>query len=147
MKILLANGAKIDHLGNGDTPIHFAIMFNKQSIFDTLLNTNPDLSLPCFDSLLHWAVYMGNMEIAEKLISYGVDVDSKDSDEMSSIHTAIEEIEEASDSVEATQWLLGKRASLKIRNLDGNNPLECALKKEEKKLDLIKVITFHQHEI
>ena len=88
---------------------------------------------------------MGNMEIAEKLISYWVDVDSKDSHEMSSIHTAIEEIEEASDSVQATQWLLRKCASLKIRNHNGNNPLECALNKEEKKLDLIKTITYHQH--
>ena len=89
--------------------------------------------------LFTWAIW--------KLISYGVDVDSKDSDEMSSIHTATEEIEEASDSVHATQWLLRKCASLKIRNMNGNNPLECALKKEEKKLDLIKVIAFHQHKI
>ena len=94
---------------------------------------------------MNCAVYKGYLEIAGKLINYGVDVNSKDSDGTLSIHTAIEEIEEASDSVEATQWLLGKGASLKIRNLDGNNPLECALKKEEKKIDLIKTITYHQH--
>ena len=91
---------------------------------------------------MNCAVYKGYLEIAEKLINYGVDVNSKDFDGTLSIHTAIEEIEVA--SVEATQWLLTKGASLKIRNMNGNNPLECALKKEEKKLDLIKVIAFHQ---
>ena len=70
----------------------------------------------------------------------------KSSKEFSSIQTAIEEIEVASDSAKATQWLLRKGASLKIRNLDGYNPLECALNKEENKLDLIKTITYHQHE-
>ena len=146
VKIFLAHGARIDNLGFRDiTPIHLAVLYNKESILDILLNTNPDISHPCFGALLNCAVYKCYLENAEKLINYGVDVNSKDFDGTLSIHTAIEEIEVA--SVEATQWLLTKGTSLEIRNLNGNNPLECALKKEEKKLDLIKVIAFHQHKI
>ena len=144
VKIFVTNGAKIDHLDFRDiTPIHFATLYNKQSILDILLNMNPDLNLPCYVELLHCAVYKGNLEIAEKLINYGVDVNSKDSDGTLSIHTAIEENKLA--SVEATKWLLRKGASLLIRNQEGNNPLECALNKEENKLSLIKTITYHQH--
>ena len=144
VKIFVTNGAKIDHLDFRDiTPIHFATLYNKQSILDILLNMNPDLNLPCFVELLHCAIYKGNLEIAEKLINYGVDVNSKDSDGTLSIHTAIEENKLA--SVEATKWLLRKGASLLIRNQEGNNPLECALNKEENKLSLIKTITYHQH--
>ena len=92
---------------------------------------------------MHWAIFKGNLEIAAKLINYGVDINSKDSNEIYPIHTAI--AENKVTSVETTQWLLTKGASLTIRNNNGNNPLECALTKEEKKLDLIKTISYHQH--
>ena len=143
--ILLEHGAKLDHLISDQmTPIHCAVVFKKKHILQTLLNTNPNLRSNCFASILQFAALDGDLEITRLLIECGVDVDSyHPAAGGPPINVAITENEV--NPVEMTEWLLSKGASPKIRDQDGNTPLECALNKNvAHKLDMFKVITFNQ---
>ena len=142
---LLQYGAKIDQPDKyGNTPILEAVYTSQKEILEIFLKTYPDLTKPCFNSILHFAVYNNNMpDIAEMLLDYGVEIDAYDGG-VTPIHIAVEFCE--NNPLEHTKMLLRKGASLKIKYVDGNTPLECALKKDAgRKLDFIKVITYHQH--
>ena len=146
VEILLENGAKIDYCSDGITAIHVAIVFKKKSILQTILNSNPNISNQCFASIFPYAVYDGNLEIIRMLIEYRFDIDAynpAESDGRPPIHVAI--TQNKKNPVEITKWLLTNGASQKIRDRDGNTPLESAMNKDfDHKLDLIKVITFTQ---
>ena len=122
-----------------------AILVDKKEILKTFLKTKPNLNKPIFNSLLHQTVCGGKVEFTEMLIDYGLDVNSYFSDaDGTPIHVAITYTRH--NSIKITQMLLKKGASIKIRNREGNSPLESALKKKNsQKLDFIKVIAHHQH--
>ena len=146
VEILLEHGAKLDHLTSDQiTPIDCAIFFKRKHILKILLNTNPNLSRNCFASILHFAAFVGDLEITKLLIEYGVNIDSYDRAARGPpIHVAISQNKD--NPIEMTKWLLTNGASSNIRCLDGITPIECVLNKDvAHKLDLIKVITFFEH--
>ena len=95
-------------------------------------------------SIFHFAAFVGDLEITKLLIEYGVNIDSYNQAVSGlPIHVAISQNKD--NPIEMTKWLLTNGASSNLRNLDGNIPLECALKKNvDHKVDLFKVITFNQ---
>ena len=106
-----------------------AILVDEKEILKTFLKTKPNLNKPCFESLLHQTVCGGNIELVEMLIDYGLDINSYLSDaDGTPIHVAISYARH--NSIKITQMLLRKGASIKIRNQEGNSPLESALKKK-----------------
>ena len=144
VEILLEYGAKTDHLIEDQiTPIHLAIVYKRKSILQMLLNTNPNLRRQRFVSIMQFAASNCDLEIIRKLIECGVEIDSYTPLAGGPpIHVAISEND---NPVEITGLLLKKGASPKIRDQDGNTPLECAMNVEiDYKLDLMKVITFNQ---
>ena len=144
VKILLSYDAKIDEPNQDDvTPIHEAVYANQKSMLEMFLKTYPNLTKPCFNSILQFAIYSNMPDIAEMLLDHGVEIDAYDGG-VTPIHIAVEFCE--NNPLEHTKMLLRKGASLKIKYVDGNTPLECALKKDTgKKLDSMKVITYHQY--
>ena len=146
VKILLSYDAKIDEPNQDNvTPIHEAVYANQKSILEMFLKTYPNLTKPCFNSILQFAIYSNMPDIAEMLINYGVQIDAYYTEiGATPIHVAVGLCE--NNALENTKMLLRKGASMKIKNIDGYTPLECALKKDNgKKLDFMKVITYHQH--
>ena len=147
IKILLRYGAKIDQPNElRHTPIEKAIFDNKKEIVEMFLKTKPNLNHPSFDSLLHKSVSDCDVEIVEMLIDYGLEIDSLNEYEETPIYLAI--TKNKKNPVQTTKLLLAKGASLNILDRWGYSPLECALEDDnEFKLDLIKVITYHQHSL
>ena len=146
--ILLQYGAKIDQPDKyGNTPILEAVYTSQKEILEIFLKTYPDLTKPCFNSILQFAIYSNMSDIAEMLINYGVQIDAYYTEiGATPIHVAVGLCE--NNALENTKMLFRKGASLKIKNINGNTPLECAFKKKDtsKKLDFMKVITYHQHD-
>ena len=71
-----------------------AAFCDKQSAFEMLIQNGADPSLKSKDgsSLLHFAAQGGNTSIMNKLISLGLDIDSKDLGGKTPVIMAIEEI-------------------------------------------------------
>ena len=146
VKTLLRYGAKIDQPNQyNSTPIHGVIYNNQKLVLELFLKTSPNLKKPCFVSILHSAIYYNMLDIAEMLIDYGVEIDAFAPDVGATpIQVALCLCE--NNSFEATKMLLSKGVSLKIKNIDGNTALECALKNNNgKEHDLMKIITYYQH--
>ena len=77
---LLSLGLDVDSRGTqGATPLMFAAAFDKQSAFQVLIENGADPSLKTDKelSLLHCAVQSGNTSIINKLLSLGLDIDSR----------------------------------------------------------------------
>ena len=145
IKILLRYGAKIDQPNElRRTPIEKAIFDNKKDILEIFLKTKPNLNHPSFDSLLHKSVSDCDVEIVEMLIDYGLEIDPLlDDTKETPIYWAI--TKNKKNPVQTTKLLLGKGASLNIKDWWRYSPLECALAYDNDfKLDLVKVITYHQ---
>ena len=146
VKTLLRYGAKIDQPNRyGTTPIHEVIFDNQKLVMEIFLKTSPNLKKPRFVSILHSAIYFNMLDIAEMLIDYGIEIDAFSPNVGATpIQVALCLCE--NNSFEATKMLLKKGVSLKIKSVDGNTPLECALKRNNgKELDLMKIITYYQH--
>ena len=80
MNKLLSLGLDIDSRDTqGATPLMYAAAFDKQSAFQLLIENGADPSLKADKafSLLHYAVYGGNPSIINKLLSLGLDIDSR----------------------------------------------------------------------
>ena len=86
-----------------------AAFCDKQSAFEMLIQNGADPSLKSNDgsSLLHFAAQCGNTSIMNKLISLGLDIDSKDLSGKTPVIMAIEE-----NNSEAVKFLICKRALL-----------------------------------
>ena len=81
---------------------------------------------------------MGNHEIVELLIHNGADVDALDQNKYNALHYAIME-----NHVMTVAILLSYHASLIVKNGQGENPIEYALKK--KSLESLKTCLGHKH--
>ena len=144
IKILLRYGAKIDQPNElRRTPIEKAIFDNKKEILEIFLKTKPNLNNPSFKLLLHRIVSGSHIEIIDMLLEYGLEIDLLNEYEETPIYLAI--TKNKKNPVQTTKLLLAKGASLNILDRWGYSPLECSLAYDnEFKLDLIKVITYHQ---
>ncbi len=78
VEVLLAGGAQVDALGNGErTPLHFAVIADKKDVTQVLLNAHADVNRTTTSAFLYSnstplmlsAIY-GRVQVAEVLLTY-----------------------------------------------------------------------------
>ena len=97
--------------------------YDKQNAFDILIQNGADPSLEDIDesSLIHSAAEGGNTSIIIKLLSPGLDVDSRNNDGVTPLMTA-----GISDKQNAFDVLIQNGADLSFKDNNGFSVLHCA---------------------
>ncbi|KAK2192772.1 hypothetical protein NP493_23g05038 [Ridgeia piscesae] len=126
--VLLLQGANVNRPYNSRSPLCVAAQAGHASLVDVLLATNtcvldqPDLS----DSVwhrhaVHYAAVRGHVGIVQKLITTGVDVNTRDGDNRTPLHWAA-----TSGWVNVAEFLIANGASVNIVQKDGFSALHAA---------------------
>ncbi|OJV13563.1 MAG: hypothetical protein BGO27_02985, partial [Alphaproteobacteria bacterium 33-17] len=129
-------GVKLDVKHNGSGIVHYVTMTNDVENLECLDGKKDIISMLTSDgrTALHIATqWEYNLEVIQKLIELGVDVNIKDDKSLTALHYAVE-----NESVECIKELVKAGAKLDIQNRDGKTAIQIA--KELKKQDLIDAL-------
>ena len=146
VEVFAQNGANVNQiLPDGTIALHivlrWAINGNKKETVCILLENggNIDIRDAYGFTLLHYSIMEENERMCESLLEFGADLDALNYWIYSLFELAIK-----IENRQIVQLLLKYGICLDVRNDDGNNLLEyCLEKKEKKRFDVFKMITFH----
>ena len=139
VKLLVENGANINAQDpDGWTCLHHAINHKNKSMVKTFVNEDANLELSSlwFGTPLHHALFDGEHEIFELLISFGANVNSLNFDGDSLLHCCVNDDEK----LDSAKILLQNGALLSFKNLQLETPIETAM--SNKKLSSMKLMMF-----
>ena len=124
------------------SPIHWATLFGNKDMVEFLLQNGADVNQRTKNgfTLLHHSIMEGKECMCEMLLEFGADLYALDYWNYSPLERAIQE-----GNPQIVKLLLKFGICLDARNVDdGNNALEyCLKKKEKKRFDNFKMMTFH----
>ena len=124
IEVLVSQGCHVDSRGKGSvTPLMLSALNDKPSAFQFLLQNSAD---PCLkdnngSSLLHFATRGENTSIINKLLSLGLDIDSRDTEGNTPLMYAA-----AFDKQRAFQVLIENGADPSLKGYRGFSLLHCA---------------------
>lgn len=126
VRLLVEQGAEIDAAGSsGRTALVFAIFRKKVPVARFLVSKGADLSVTIAGStLLHEAAYQDLEEIAQILISRGLDINAVNERNQTPLHRALYH-----GSVDTALLLLKKGARLDIENTYGETPADIGIRR------------------
>ena len=125
---LLREGADVNRTYQARSPLCVAAQEGHTSLVDILLATNaclldqPDLSDNVWQRhAVHYAALRGHVDIVQKLIKSGVDINTRDADNRTPLHWAA-----TSGWVNVAEFLIANGASVNIVQKDGFSALHAA---------------------
>jgi ankyrin repeat protein len=130
---LIADGANVDELDNGDAPLVMAAYKGHTEIVKLLLEAGADVTAvdPSMKATaLHAAAYAGRTEAAQLLIEYGIEVNKQGpKNGYTALHDAIWQ-----NNIATARVLIEAGASLSLESHDGETPLQFAKAKKRKEI-------------
>jgi palmitoyltransferase len=120
-------GLNVLHIAAQNNQLKSLVYFKEKFNFDIESKDN-SLCTP-----LHWACYLGSLNVVEFLLSWNANENSQDNKGNTPLHLAI-----LSHNEKLIKRLLRKGANSKIKNKEGKTPLDLA--KEKKNEKIIKII-------
>ena len=147
LKCLIANGANINKQnGHDETPLHWACSNGYLEGVIELLKHNAEVNTvneDCAMSPLHSAANGGHLEIVQELLNHNANIDFRDIANNTALHIATE-----NGYIEIVKTLLENGCDTAIKadtycNDEFFTALEVAL--EEKSIDVMKMIAFHEN--
>lgn len=130
IKLLISYGADTNKLSDhlGETPLWMGVRWGKLDAVKTLLEcgADPKKKVKWDISLLHMAVgtIAHRIEMTQLFINWGLDVNAKDEQGRTPLHTAVSSVLGA----EVIPTLLKNGADKTIRDINGETPLELAIR-------------------
>jgi ankyrin repeat protein len=111
---VIALGVNVNALVNGLTPLHYACTFYEKiphvDIARVLLDAKADVNIKAgVDTVLHYAVKTGNLELVKLLVDAGVTLNDLDDDGMGALKLATE-LSDAAGGREVADYLASKGA-------------------------------------
>ncbi|NNM58500.1 MAG: ankyrin repeat domain-containing protein [Legionellales bacterium] len=110
---------------NGQSPLHFAIGYNKLDIAKYLIDKGANVNLQNIlgDTPLCLAIVDEKPDIAKYLIEKGANINLQNNNGLTPLHLAIQ-----FELLEIVECLIGKGANSNIKNVKGETPLDFAQK-------------------
>ena len=128
IEVLLANGADVNATGGdeGKTALQYALEKEHPELAILLLDNGATFKVPPSyrngGSLLHYAASRGYVDVANALIDKGANVNAKDGDDLTPLHSAV-----VSDQVEVAELLIAQGAKVDAKSKHGKTPLYWAV--------------------
>jgi ankyrin repeat protein len=131
---LIAGGADVNELDpNGDAPLVMAAYLGHTEIVRKLLEAGADVGAvdPSMRATaLHAASYAGRTDAARLLIEHGIDIDKQGPvNGYTALHDAIWQ-----NNVDTAKVIIDGGANLRLKNHDGQTPLDFAKAKRRKEI-------------
>ena len=129
LEALLKKTFDADNRNNhNESPLFIAVTYGQEGICKLLCDAGSDINEVCYGkSLLHTAIDMSHLKIAELLINRGADLDKQDNDGNIPLHLAAVK---GSQHEKLVKSLIekGDKEQLSRQNNKGNTPLHIAAK-------------------
>jgi ankyrin repeat protein len=131
IETLLTYGFNPNQSVNGYTPLYFAIQLNQTNVVELLLAGHADpnalvdrvnTASPGNMTPLQFAVQVGNLQIASRLIGAGAHIDSKGAAGRTALHYAAR-----SNHLDMIRFLIDRGADPNLRDKEGASPLDDAV--------------------
>lgn len=125
MELFHARGADVNKANaHGETALMHAAWKGRGAAVRWLLDRGARVGQPPEQwTALHYAVFAGHGEVAERLVAAGADIDARSPNGSSVLMMAVYEGRE-----DLARWLLARGADTRIRNENGDGALDWAMK-------------------
>lgn len=134
--ILIANNAHIDCKDeNGDTPVYLSALYWHDHVVEYLINWGAGLNVKNYSGQTPFHRFCGlrgRLEIVKMSAEKGADIHTRDNDEKTTLHTAVE-----TWNKETALFLLRSGVNPNSQDNEGKTPLHYAVQKGPYFLDLI----------
>ncbi|XP_013135767.1 PREDICTED: transient receptor potential channel pyrexia isoform X2 [Papilio polytes] len=121
-----------------ETPLHVAASLGSDSCMKLLLDAGADVRAalgPGRTTALHLAAVDGHAECARLLLDHGAYIDCPNSRGQTSLHLAT-----LAQSIEVVELLVGRRADVKARDIDGRTPLHGSIVRGARACDVARLL-------
>ncbi|NVJ48875.1 MAG: ankyrin repeat domain-containing protein, partial [Gammaproteobacteria bacterium] len=132
VKLLVAAGADIQFKDDDDaTALFMAVANGHRDIVEFLVEKGADINCYAGETLLHQACLRANIDMAEYLLGHGLNINAKDDDKSTPLHSAI--TSSLFNGIEIVEWVINAKADVNALASGKISPLilACQLTNDE----------------